>query len=719
MVVVAAFITFIFHKSVNHRFYKLVKGMREAATARKELQFQKLEYFDHHHEEIQFRRKSHQHAQEAYETQKLLHDLFHNITVERKEISELVEDYKELRHQAIEDAEEVWEYAAQAHLEGFMSTKDRIEGTELAERATNETSDADLYMNISLVEEDEGNKRLADAQHVLDTVQDAQNVTASTAEQGVCAWIAWACTLVRGNSNLDEAKKASNLAIAAAAEMDSAMEEIEDAHRKYSLAKELYDQAAQHGNESVHMLNESRVFHNEEEEDLETAREYKAKYETEATEANNDKELAIQDEIQLIQDDKQFRQYAHQKNNLTLLARREQFKSHQLYMKMLDEEKMITDSELQIRQTILDARRHVAHASWYALLACLSAGCLFSLISVRIIVSVKSLHPFIIREDPFLFKDLTYIATHVFILLLSMGFAGDILVEYVHLNTAGRVEIVLLFAMIGTMFQCITLHLLPNIYTLKTTLSLNKDTIFKLLVEDLGKRGFAIFLVFIMEVLLCWVNFGVKAFTNAHRLNQWGMWILVGVAAIAHSICANRVPEETATATYDSYRMTGPHLVQPPRVNVEIGSVPSSHSSVYQDNPEASSLLPSSGISSLSGSSSVWFSVDLLSASRSPPATSTPQYGSMPNGQIPRRVDAAFISSWRLELRRVRILFEALIASWALWVVRRDITIIVKLAKLPSTEAWGKLPVWILFVIAISVILCVVRTYRNYTISDK
>jgi hypothetical protein len=249
------------------------------------------------------------------------------------------------------------------------------------------------------------------------------------------------------------------------------------------------------------------------------------------------------------------------------------------------------------------------------------------------------------------------------------------------------------------------LHLLPNIHVLLSTSTLNRNSIGILFVEDVGKRGLAIFLVFGMEVLLCWVNFGERAFTHAHQLNRWGMWILVGLATGLHYMCADAIPDLVESTNANTPRSAIQH-----RVEVEIGAVPESQSR-ERDNPETATLLTNnSGISSLSENSSLWFSVNLHSS-----RAASSQYGSLPDGShvIPERVGATFISSWRSELERVRILFDVLIASWALWVIRRDVSIIHTLARMPSTRVWGKFPAWILWISLVSAIVSGYRALQN------
>jgi hypothetical protein len=57
-----------------------------------------------------------------------------------------------------------------------------------------------------------------------------------------------------------------------------------------------------------------------------------------------------------------------------------------------------------------------------------------------------------------------------------------------------------------------------------------------------------------------------------------------------------------------------------------------------------------------------------------------------------------------LQLKKIRFLFEIFIACWAVWIVRRNVVLIIRLSPLVGDLAWGRCPLWILNIFAFVVI---------------
>jgi hypothetical protein len=83
------------------------------------------------------------------------------------------------------------------------------------------------------------------------------------------------------------------------------------------------------------------------------------------------------------------------------------------------------------------------------------------------------------------------------------------------------------------------------------------------------------------------------------------------------------------------------------------------------------------------------------------------------NLSISPEIRATFIVSWRSELEKIRLLFEVLVASWAVWIIRRDIALIVKLSPLVKGLAWGRCPLWILNIFFLVVLVVFANAYTN------
>jgi hypothetical protein len=105
-------------------------------------------------------------------------------------------------------------------------------------------------------------------------------------------------------------------------------------------------------------------------------------------------------------------------------------------------------------------------------------------------------------------------------------------------------------------------------------------------------------------------------------------------------------------------------------------------------------------------------SVDLDSPgpSRSEDRPAPITYGSTSMGSITTfapEIAATFISSWSAQVTRLMVLFDSLLASWATWVARHNISVIFKLSPLSAGIVWGFFPMWVLgVVLVLSLVAC-------------
>jgi len=184
------------------------------------------------------------------------------------------------------------------------------------------------------------------------------------------------------------------------------------------------------------------------------------------------------------------------------------------------------------------AKKHVAHAGWLALLAVLLASTLLVLSIVRIGETCLTREPWtwLIRKDKISIRDVSYVYLHILILILTMGFSSQLLNNYHMHGHFARAEIVVVFALAGSFFQVTLLHFLPNIIRLASVSSLNSSTFLTLLAENVGKSGIIVFFVFILEILICWVNFGTIVFSRVDHLNRPWLWVFATIAGCLHII---------------------------------------------------------------------------------------------------------------------------------------------------------------------------------------
>ena len=71
------------------------------------------------------------------------------------------------------------------------------------------------------------------------------------------------------------------------------------------------------------------------------------------------------------------------------------------------------------------------------------------------------------------------------------------------------------------------------------------------------------------------------------------------------------------------------------------------------------------------------------------------------------QIHSTFVSSWKIELEKLRLVFELLLACWAIWIMRSSIMLIVKLAPLTRSDiAWGRCPLWVLNIFLMMALIC-------------
>jgi hypothetical protein len=301
-------------------------------------------------------------------------------------------------------------------------------------------------------------------------------------------------------------------------------------------------------------------------------------------------------------------------------------------------------------------------------------------------------------------RDISYIYIHFLLFILTMSFAGDLLRAYPYHGVLGRIEIVTLFALAGSFFQVTLLHFIPNIARLVFVSSLNTNTFLTLLKENVAKSGVVVFAVFILEVLLCWVNFGQFMFSHAYKLNSPWFWGFVVIAGALH-VCVlenyaltpedNRGRSEqgsdlSSMATSESHQGT------------ELRSLTeeSSGPGMPQDHP----ISPMSNID--------------LGSESSTRAQVVPGYGSAATqdtgASLSPEISSTFISSWAAQLIQLQLLVDLLLVSWAVWVARHNIATIFKLSPLSPGLVWGFFPLWALDVFLVTLVGILVYAFCKW-----
>jgi hypothetical protein len=684
-----ALATWTFHYNVSHRFSEMVTGLEEAAALKKQVQLAQLEMMNHYRQAVDLHNGSRSHAREAYEMEHKAEDLAVRIQVEKLEAANLHKEAAELYKKHEADMEGVLELGAHSIGDTMVELGTKFRGNQLAKRAQSEAMEAQSHLDHASQQEHEGTARLAQAEADLEAAKDSRDAVAI--QQGLCQWVPWACKMVQSHQQTDQQlQKTTDQAIAAAAAMDEALQELYDAKEERDFAMVLFYNSTIDTNASIAILVKAKDIEEQVKIERSQAKDHLEKAEEEQAQYDKKESEATKEDTELVKDQNQMGEYFNTSKRLIVKARDEERLANSFEKDIPEELEAIEYSELHVRSMIFKAKKHVTHACWYALIACICGACLLALVMVRIIDTFRRQDPFrwIVRGNMFTTKDVSYFCNHILIFFLAMGFAGELLMEYGRRDILGRTEIVMLFALVGALFQVCLLHFIPNVMRLLSASTISAKAVQTLLVENVGKSGMLLFLVFMLEMLLCWVNLGGVVFSRAYKLNDWRLWIFVALTAVAHILLFENHTAEPEQESAARIQDGEPHL----RSTATSSSSPSNEED--EETAGTTTLVSSSSISALTGESTSLLTVNLGTLGQ----RSTP-YGSVTadaNQFIPAEIASTFITSWATELNKVRLLFEFLIVSWALWIIRRDMMLIMKLSPLSHDLVWGVFPLWIL-----------------------
>lgn len=310
------------------------------------------------------------------------------------------------------------------------------------------------------------------------------------------------------------------------------------------------------------------------------------------------------------------------------------------------------------------------------------ATCLFLLGATRLVHSCTGCGPirWLIREPPLTLRDASYLFIHFLLLLLTMAFSGQMLQIFYIRGAFGRVEIVVLFSLAAAFFQVTLLHFLPNVVRLLSVSSLTTKTFRTLLRENVAKSGVIVFSVFLLETLIILTCCGTKVFATVYKMNQTWLWVFVALVACVHISLIENYTEHSEEGD-----------------SVEDGSRKSSLPSL--DNQSSTEMKPLVSTTPTNDDErpEKFFTINLGSSqSHESVTTLTPNYGGTSDSlALAPAISSTFISSWEVQFTRLGLLVDLLAATWALWVVRKDLVLIFKLSSIPTKIVWGLLPLWV------------------------
>lgn len=679
IIALVAFLTWGFHASVNRKFSQMMAGMQEAAALKNAIRMEELILFDDYRRSTLLHLASRQHVQAAFAEEHEAMVLLGRIRTEEQQSSLLHDEAIKLKDQATKDEQTAsdLDYASIGDNLDYISSK--LKGTAVEKRAEDEAAEANERLAHADELEKKGTELLHQAEAKLNSTGKVSEVVASN--QGVCRWISWACDSIDRNAPPEPGKKVSDEAVAIAADFDDALKLINQATNERKYATSLLHKSMKDVNESIAILESANRFRENAEEEHHKAVELHDKAKKEDERAKEEEIVGELEEEEAVSDRARLVIALNAMSHYVVDARAEAEDATALDYERKEEQEAILETETRVRSVTFAAKKHVAHAGWYALMAVLLAIALVVLSFIRIVKTCQTSGPWmwLVRKQKLSKRDVSYVYLHFLILLLTMAFSGQLLYDYHRRGNLARIEIVALFALAGSIFQVTLLHFVPNLIRLVSVSSLNVHTFFTLLVENVVKSGIVVFAVFVLELLLCWVNLGTSVFSHVYKLNGTWLWCLVAIAGTLHVVFLENHREDIVDSESGAEGLD-PSNISTKSQGTELRSL--------MDDPTitpSSSDAASVGLGSMSSISNYEMN-----------------YGSTMNNvnvAFSSEISSTFISSWTGQLIRLAFLFDILLASWAVWIARHNVAVILKISPLSPRIVWGFFPLWMLDVV--------------------
>jgi hypothetical protein len=720
---------------VHSQFEKLVTDMQHVARERLEIHAILVHIENLQHQAANLFHELTRNRHQALFMISQAKELESKIQVEESIDVELHEKAEQDEKLAEQDAQEAMEWYRREVIERFNETMRTMAGSQLKRISQEELQESQALFEQAKEREQDAEKKLNQTKDALEKAQALR--AAPEYDTGACSWgkwAAWACDTIGKNPQVDTVKEASDIAIEASVDMDAALAEQHEAQMERQRATELYYKAMLDGNASIQMIEDAMEL----EEKAKSDEVELLKYEKDA---DQEMDTYYKDEKQAKAEDNEIFEWKQQAEDL-----------HEAAQELLDTAKtdnlLLTGKEglmekdrafivaLQARVVIMtnDAKDHIAGACWYALFAVIAGALLLWHTGSRVVQTFRHEKPFrwIIREQPHTAKDISYTLCHLLLFLLAMGFVGELLISYIHHKIAGRVEILLFFAIWSAMMQASVFHFFPLGLKLALSGDLHLVSFKRLVMEHLIKRGFLLFLLFLFEILLCLVNFGYTAFANAHILNSWGMWVLVLFVSLFHvyyfeflASLFDGVDFWLETGTNQTMDSTISNLES--TQSRQAGSLlPSYHqrdetvvANEASDVSEMSSLVMDSSIMAEASSSTIrreeMLSVNIESASSHHYGSVFPsdENNNTGTGSMSTPIALTSIFTWRSELEKLRLLLDVLLASWSVWIIRSDVYLMKTLSPISGSLVWGALPRWCYFFAFCALVRLVISATKN------
>jgi len=400
----------------------MAAGLQVATTLQYSIQKMKFEFFDHYREATALRKASQEHVQEAYGYEHQLEDLFFQFASDAKIVQELDSEAEELEKQAEIDQAKALEWKRVGEADAVLEKEEKRKGLELARLSEKEATQAQAVLEQAEKDDRVGREELAEAKSDLGEAQRLDD--SSDIQGGICGWFPMVCGWILSDGNSEELLAATHQAISAAADMQEALELLQKAKEEQDVAKTLFYRSSAHGNESMAILENAKALKVQIEEEADQAQKYSAK-ETEEEEQARQDEVKAGEEGIVVKNEKAKLQFLYNATRTSFLkARQEAQRSVYLKNNLPEELRTLDEEELRVRQITFDAKQHVAHACWYALVSSILFLAISALLLTRI---VRFLHGgsqplFWDRRAGIRCHNILFLLCHVLIFCCTLGF---------------------------------------------------------------------------------------------------------------------------------------------------------------------------------------------------------------------------------------------------------------------------------------------------------
>eukprot|EP00537_Pseudo-nitzschia_pungens_P002765 CAMPEP_0172364280 /NCGR_PEP_ID=MMETSP1060-20121228/7446_1 /TAXON_ID=37318 /ORGANISM="Pseudo-nitzschia pungens, Strain cf. cingulata" /LENGTH=739 /DNA_ID=CAMNT_0013087243 /DNA_START=365 /DNA_END=2585 /DNA_ORIENTATION=- len=703
-----------FHAEVYRHFGEMEKGLEEAARIKSVMNYDELQALAKYHKSNELHRQGIEDTILAYEFYEQAYSLREDVFREKKNVQRLENDAKEKAEGAQVDERESAMYDRSSFVTGRASVTSTVTGMDLAQIAQAENEKSLDLMNKTTEAENHGKERLKEAQAALELAKAAQNHT--EIDKGICYWAPVVCRTIEESGG---SVTASDAVIKANKDIKNALAEIHDAEAERAIAIELHQNSSLHANLSTELLDEAQVYKTQSQTYGEDAKKFHESASEKEAEAEKDEEEFQLEERDIAIKEGEIKNDIYKRNALHKKVKEDRIKEREALARMNHYTRLVKRRKREWEEKKEEAIHHVAKAGWEALVASFSGVCLLLVVMTRIVTTFRYRQPlrWVLREEPYFSQDLLYLFCHVLIFLLAMGYVGELLMNFHDHKMLARTGITIVFALSASIIQITLLHLIPAVYSLLREARMESETVQLLLEKVVLKKGVIIAMVSAIEMLLCWCWIGTITFGRAFVLNSSLLWLAVLCMSLWYGIYIqthkHAVADDLLMSRCDESSNVGSDGIFS-NENEQHSLLVTSHQELIQGSVPLSGNQVPAILSSLSS---------LRSSETSPSMVSIPigsseskddcDYGSLTNFFRAHLSTSPENFSWYAELQKVRLLFELLIASMAIWIVRRDLSLIRKLSPLANDLVWGKVPLWIVNILIFSAVATVVISFAN------